>query len=233
MSGPVDGAPPPTPGGPVERRSGFWAHFHHDDEPAEEPEGLWCPRCGGEFREDVTVCADCGVPLEARPDRRTAADVLEDEAAVASGVGFVEYDLTDWSAEQCTSLEAELDLANVRHVWQGRTLHAAAGDEDFVDQLVDAIDEAVDLGDDVVEYELPDWTPEQRDQLAERLVALDLDCRWNGYLLEIRSADEATVDAAILAIDPTFPVTPAAEGESEPEPPPTLLRAAERFLGLD
>ncbi|MDQ1519769.1 MAG: hypothetical protein QOI55_842, partial [Actinomycetota bacterium] len=27
----------------------------------------WCPQCGAEYRDEITECADCGVPLTREP----------------------------------------------------------------------------------------------------------------------------------------------------------------------
>lgn len=33
---------------------------------------MWCPACGGEYREGITRCADCDVPLAPSPPARSA-----------------------------------------------------------------------------------------------------------------------------------------------------------------
>ena len=129
----------------------------------------------------------------------------------------VEYDLQSWTGEQVHAINEQLELAHVPHEWHHGALHVPGRDEAFVDELVDTIDEMRPIEGEVVEYELPDWTPEQRNQLAERLVALEVNCRWDGYLLSIGEADEARVDAEVTAIDPSFSTEPV-EGDV---PPPT------------
>jgi hypothetical protein len=124
----------------------------------------------------------------------------------------VEYDLSEWSQEQVDELSSQLAIGHVAHEWSRGHLHVPGAHEAAVDDLVDAIDELDDVPDDV-QYEFQEWTPQQCEQLVTRLVELGIACVWDGYLLGIGAADEAAVDAEVLKIDPTFPVTDTAEEE--------------------
>ncbi|HVT16901.1 MAG TPA: hypothetical protein VHQ90_12085 [Thermoanaerobaculia bacterium] len=43
-----------------------------------EPDVLYCPECGGEYRPGFSLCADCGVPLVAAPPSSGSPDRLPD-----------------------------------------------------------------------------------------------------------------------------------------------------------
>jgi hypothetical protein len=45
---------------------------------AKEPDVLYCPECGGEYRPGFSLCADCGVPLVAAPPSSGSPDRLPD-----------------------------------------------------------------------------------------------------------------------------------------------------------
>lgn len=38
---------------------------------------MYCPDCGAEYREGITACADCGIPLVAQPPAKTRYDPEE------------------------------------------------------------------------------------------------------------------------------------------------------------
>jgi hypothetical protein len=221
----------------VERRGHGLFHRRHDED---EP-GAWCPTCGGEFRAGTTWCDDCGVPLSSeRPVEGVEEVEAPDDAVVSDRHDVVEYDLAAWSDEQVAELEEQLAVGRVPHEWEDRHLRVPGAQEAAVDELVDAIEDLDEVADDV-QYEFEEWTPEQCQQLVDRLLELGVACRWDGYLLGVADADEATVDAEVLKIDPTFPVTVTdAEGEAPPdlgipEGPgwgATVGEAALGFLGL-
>jgi len=161
-------------------------------------------------------------------DDEPTADVPPDdvvEAPVEERHDIVEYDLSDWRVEQGNALMEQLEIEHIPNQWVGRHLTVPGGHEAKVDELIDLFDDAFSRGPDDVEYEFPDWTPQQRQQLVDRLLALEVGCTWDGNLLAIAAADEATVDAEVVKIDPTFPVGDHdGDGEEEsPEEPQPLL----------
>ena len=195
MSGPIEGAPPPSRG-PVERGGGHWWQRHADEEAA----GRFCPRCAGEFLPEIEACPDCGVALVASLPEEPETPMRSDRHDI------VEYDLAAWSNEQRDELVEQLGIEHIVHEWSGSNLQIPGAAEAKVDELIDAIDELVNIPDDV-EYEFAEWTSEQRDELVARLQARDLVFRWDGLTLGISAADEAVVDGVVLEIDPTFPIT--------------------------
>jgi hypothetical protein len=145
-------------------------------------------------------------------------DVVADEPVVRSDRhDIVEYDLAGWTDEQLRELESQLGVARIPHEWANRHLEVPGDHEAAVDDLVDAIDGLTQVADDV-QYEFQDWTPEQCQQLVDRLLELDIACRWDGYLLGVGTVDEAVVDAEVLKIDPSFPIDGSDE-EPPPDPP--------------
>jgi hypothetical protein len=189
----------------VEDRRHSLFHRRHDEDEA----GAWCPQCGGEFRAGTTWCDDCGVPLSTEKARDTETEDVA-VATTSDRHDVVEYDLADWSHEQVTELNNQLAIDYVPHEWRLQVLFVPGEFEARADALIDAIDELDEVADDV-QYEFQEWTPEQCQQLVDRLLELGVACLWDGYLLSVGEADEATVDAEVLKIDPSFPVTPAEE----------------------
>lgn len=173
-----------------------------------DPVGGWCPSCGSSFVPGITECPDCGVALGPEPPgpaERERHDV-------------VEYDLSDWTEPKARELMSQLNLSNITFAWTGKTLHVPGAHEAEVDEFVDVLDDAndADLVDDgryelaeepdVVEYEFPEWTVEQRNELTDRLRAMDIEVTWNGAVLSVWGEDESAVDSVVLRVDPDFPV---------------------------
>lgn len=66
----------------------------------------WCPECDAEYREGVSLCADCGVALADSPP--------DDE----EGGQVIVYELDDWSPDQRGALELRLQADSIEHQWE-------------------------------------------------------------------------------------------------------------------
>ena len=94
--------------------------------------GLWCPRCGAEYRIGFVQCPDCQVDLSW--EKPTPA---EDDEVMEQGHEVIDYDFEDWPDERLVRLELLLNGADVAHVWEGAHLLVAQSRESEVDELVD------------------------------------------------------------------------------------------------
>ena len=174
----------------------------HDDE--DERAGGWCPSCGDEFRVGVMACPDCGIEL------------THDRGAVRSERhDVVEYDLSEWDDEQRFEITRQLDLLRIAHEWHLGELRVPGGHEAEIDEMIDALD-GFDRDAPAVEYELPEWTIEQCDELVRRLQEAGLSFDWDGCVLGVAPQDETTADAIVRAIDPTFPTQAGDEAQTGP-----------------
>jgi hypothetical protein len=110
---------------------------------------LWCPQCGAEYRDGVTTCTDCGVPLGETPP--------PDDTSLGSDV--IVYELDEWSADQRGALEQRLVAEDIQHQWEtqegadvhesyepgdpwavGTDLVVGEQDEDVVDAILDELE---------------------------------------------------------------------------------------------
>jgi hypothetical protein len=112
----------------------------------EGPRTRWCPRCGAEYREGFTECADCGVALVSTPPRPHADHDDDDDGlrhpAVAPSEDHepVEYDLTGWTDEQRSLLDFILNGDRIPYVLNDDTLVVPHVFQAKVDDVVDSIE---------------------------------------------------------------------------------------------
>ena len=130
----------------------------------------------------------------------------------------VHYDLGEWSLDQRAAVAEVFAEAEVPHAWVGDEVVVPAELEDVADALLDrlereftsegatfsarassVIDEAGD--DEITEYELDEWSDNERSRLGELLVASGIPFRWEGAILVTLTEFEDTVDELLDAVE--------------------------------
>jgi hypothetical protein len=117
----------------------------------------------------------------------------------------VYYDLSSWTSDQQAELTALLANADIAHAWVENELVVSEEYEDVVDQLFDrlerelgigktAVEGGVDDDDETIEFELDEYTIEERREITESLVAARVTHRWIDKTLVVPAAAEEIVD---------------------------------------
>jgi hypothetical protein len=112
------------------------------------------------------------------------------------------YELDAWPVEARELLERLLTSNGIAHAWQGGTVTVSAEDEDVVDDLVDEAEATIvptlDPESERVIYEVAEWTPEARADLADALVEEGVRHEFDDMGdLVVDAIDEDRVDAII------------------------------------
>jgi hypothetical protein len=161
----------------------------------------------------------------------------DDEARAASGLDdwdpsdpdavVVLYDLSGWTFDQQAELASSLAEGDVPHTWDGTDLRVPEAAEAVTDAIIDEVEarlgivdqpmasddlRAVPLADDEekTEYDLAEWTDEQREVLSANLVSGQFPFGWEDDTLVVHSDDEAEVEALLDAVESGEIVMPGA-----------------------
>jgi hypothetical protein len=93
---------------------------------------MFCPKCGAEYVEGVTVCADCGTPLEDRPpaedERQDKEDTAVEDQFSPEEAEFEEI-LTTFNAGDIAIIKSLLDGESIEYFIQGEHFN-------YVDPLI-------------------------------------------------------------------------------------------------
>ena len=145
----------------------------------------------------------------------------------------VHYDLSRWSFDQQAELASDLSDSEIPHAWDGNELLVPEDFEIATDAAITIVEERlgiddeelartegeepeaepepIELGDDVLttEYDLADWSDDERHAVGTLLVHQHLPFRWNDHVLLIATEHEASVEAILDAVE---------SGQAEVEP---------------
>lgn len=158
----------------------------------------WCALCGAEYVAGVVECAECLVPLVDGPP--LTPDDIGDESD-----GQLAYEMDDLDANERFAVDRDLAAAGVVHAWDGSTLLVAPYDEAEVDRVLggDVLDAEGDGDpDEQVLYDLADWDPGRRTELAAKLDAEGIAHGFDEHGdLIVLAADEDRVDDLVDAVD--------------------------------
>ncbi len=144
----------------------------------------YCPGCRAALVAAVRICPSCGVLLD------------DDDTLV--------YEMDGWEPSERRTLDQLLDSQAIPHRWEGDDLVVPAGEEERIDDLLDAVeypdalDAAEDEGDDEAVYAVMSDLYVAADRIArERVVDVDL------------AGELVTAAAVAAATPPPFGVDPS------------------------
>ena len=118
---------------------------------------------------------------------------------------WLAYELHSWALEDRVMLRQLLTADKIVHSWQGTTLLVHFSLEEEVDSLIDDVEKAdsrqIDIEDDLVAFELDEWSLELRSELLEHLtqarVAHMIDSTDDRCDLLVREVDEERAELVI------------------------------------
>jgi hypothetical protein len=140
------------------------------------------------------------------------------------------YELDGWPVEARELLDRLLTGAEIPHAWQGATVSVPAEHEQAVDELIDEVDlnsdSVLDPEAERFVYEVAEWSPEDRADLADALLEEGVRHEFDemGDLM-IEAIDEDRVDAIIADLSDD-------EEDDEPGPEANDVLSA-LFLAAD
>lgn len=175
----------------------------------------------------------------------------------------VHYDLSGWTFDQQAELASDLADAEIPHAWDDAELLVPEEFEVATDAAIALIEERlgindqaelapgesdpepVELGDDVVvtEYDLGEWSDDERHTVGRLLVRQHLPFRWDEHVLLVATEHEDAVEAILDAVeqgkaelkpvidreDPSEALAPGADGPLPFETLTTFFLAGERL----
>lgn len=108
------------------------------------------------------------------------------------------FELGEWGTDERVELVEELIAAGIRHDWEGDELVVMSDDTDRVEAILDRFEE-----DDVdeEEFDVDDWSDDERREFAAILVARDIVHRFDDDALIVGVEDADTVEELLDQFD--------------------------------
>ncbi len=118
--------------------------------------------------------------METEPSETEPPDI-EPTEATPDAADWLVYELHEWALESRVMLEQLLTADQVVHSWQGTDLMVHHTLEAKVDELMTEVEEATQTtfnpDDDLISFDLSDWTPDRRLELRTALENAAIPCQ--------------------------------------------------------
>jgi hypothetical protein len=151
-----------------------------------------------EDTEPGTVADEGPFDLEGTED----LDPTSSRPVPLSDDGLLTYEVSEWSGESRSLLDAMLSSAGVRHFWQGTALSVDLEHEEEVDRIIDEVmasaTAALDADRAKCVYEVGEWSAAMQQSLADSLVVAEIPYEWDQHGdLVVYADDEDAVDTIL------------------------------------
>jgi hypothetical protein len=113
------------------------------------------------------------------------------------------FDLTEWSVDERADVVAKLAADNIQHGWDGDELLVPQADEEVVEDILDELEDLFDndVESETAEFDIEDWSEEERAKLCNMLDNLDIGYRLEDGVLIAPIGAEQVIESCIDSIE--------------------------------
>ena len=113
------------------------------------------------------------------------------------------FDLTEWSVDERADVVAKLAADNIQHGWDGYELLVPQSDEEVVEDILDELEDMFDndVDSETAEFDIEDWSEEERAKLCNMLDNLDIGYRLEDGVLIAPIGAEQVIESCIDSIE--------------------------------
>lgn len=113
------------------------------------------------------------------------------------------FDLTEWSVDERADVVAKLAADDIQHGWDGDELLVSQSDEEVVEDILDELEDLFDneTESETAEFDLDDWSDEERSKLCSMLDNLDIGYRLEDGVLIAPIGAEQVIESCIDSIE--------------------------------
>lgn len=113
------------------------------------------------------------------------------------------FDLTEWSVDERADVVAKLAADNIQHGWDGDELLVPQSDEEVVEDILDELEDLFDndIESETAEFDIEDWSEEERAKLCNMLDNLDIGYRLEDGVLIAPIGAEQVIESCIDSIE--------------------------------
>lgn len=113
------------------------------------------------------------------------------------------FDLTEWSVDERADVVSKLAAENIQHGWDGDELLVPQSEEEVVEDILDVLEDMFDndVESETAEFDLDDWSDEERAKLCNMLDNLDIGYRLEDGVLIAPIGAEQVIESCIDSIE--------------------------------